>query len=79
MIVEIPDQVISQTGISSKEILLSAAIILFQEERLTLGQASKLAGVHQFEFQKVLVVRGIPIHYGEEEYHNDLQTIALIK
>lgn len=79
MIVEIPDQVINQTGISGKEILLSAAIVLFQEERLTLGQASKLAGLHQFEFQKMLAERNNTIHYGEEEYRNDLQTIALIK
>ncbi len=51
----------------------------FKEEKLTLGQASRLAGVHQFEFQKELAAREIPVHYGEEDYQNDLRTIALIK
>ena len=75
MIVEIPDQVISQSGLSSKEILLKVALVLFQEERLTLGQASKLAGLHQFEFQKELAKRDIAVHYGEKDFERDLQTI----
>jgi predicted HTH domain antitoxin len=79
MIVEIPDQVINQSGLSAEEILLKVAIVLFQEEKLTLGQASKLAGLHQFEFQKELAERNIPVHYGEEDYQNDLKIIALIK
>ncbi|CAN5263886.1 hypothetical protein BH10ACI1_BH10ACI1_25890 [soil metagenome] len=79
MIVEIPDQVIKQSGLSSREILLKVALILFQEERLTLGQASKLAGLHQFEFQKELAKREISVHYGEEDFERDLQTIGLIK
>lgn len=78
MIVEIPDQIIKQSGLSSKEILLKVALILFEEERLTLGQASKLAGLHQFEFQKELAARGIPVHYGEEDFERDLRTIAKI-
>ena len=79
MIVEIPDQIINQSGLSAKEILLKVALILFEEEKLTLGQASKLAGLHQFEFQKELAARNIPVHYGEEDYRRDLQSIAEIK
>ncbi len=79
MVVEIPDKVVAQSGLSAKEILLKVALILFQEERLTLGQASKLAGLHQFEFQKELAKREIPVHYGEEDFERDLQTIGLIK
>jgi predicted HTH domain antitoxin len=79
MIVEIPDQVVNQTGLSSKEILLKVALMFFQEEKLTLGQASNLAGLHQFEFQKELAKREIAVHYGEEDYERDLKTLALIK
>ncbi len=79
MIVEIPDKIIAQSGLSAKEILLKVALILFQEEKLTLGQASKLAKVHQFEFQKELAARKIPVHYGEEDFERDLQTIAKIR
>jgi predicted HTH domain antitoxin len=79
MIVEIPDKIITQTGLSSKEFLLKVAIMFFEEEKLTLGQASKLAGLHQFEFQKELAARKIPVHYDEEDFERDLQTIAKIK
>ena len=41
MIVEISDQIIKQSGLSAKEILLKVALVLFEEERLTLGQASE--------------------------------------
>lgn len=78
MIVEIPDKIIAQSGLSAKEILLKVAVVLFQEEKLTLGQASKLAGLHQFEFQKELAARNISIHYNEEDFERDLQTIAKI-
>lgn len=79
MIIEIPDKIVVQTGLSSKDILLKVAIMLFEEEKLTLGQASKLAGLHQFEFQKELAARKIPVHYNEEDFERDLQTIAKIK
>lgn len=79
MIVEIPDQIIKQLGLSAEEILLKIALVLFQEEKLTLGQASRLAGLHQYEFQKELATRNIPVHYGEEDFRRNLQTIDLIK
>lgn len=79
MVVEIPDIVLQQTGLSSFELKLRVALLLFQEERLTLGQASRLAGLHQFEFQKELAKREISIHYGEAEFDDDLETLGLKK
>jgi len=78
MIVEIPDQVLKQTGLSSDELLLKVAL-LFQEEKLTLGQASKLAGLHQFEFQKELAKREISIHYNGDDLERDMETLGLKK
>ena len=66
-----------QAGLSSDELRLKVALLLFQEERLTLGQASQLAGLHQVEFQKELANREIPIHYGEEDLARDLRTLGL--
>ena len=79
MIVEIPDQIIKQSGFSTEETLLKAALVLFEEEKLTLGQASRLVGLHQYEFQKELAARNFPVHYNEEDYLRDLQTIGLMK
>ena len=55
------------------------ALLLFQEEKLTLGQASKVAGLHQFEFQGELTARKIPIHYSEEDLDRDILTLGLKK
>ncbi len=79
MIVEIPDQVLEQAGLSSKELLLKVALLLFKEEKLTLGQASRLAGLHQAEFQKELAAAEIPIHYGKEDLERDMRTLGLKK
>ena len=79
MNVIIPDSVLHQSGLSSEELQLKIALLLFQEERLTLGQASRLAGLHQFEFQKELAQRKISIHYGEAEFEKDLETLGIKK
>lgn len=54
---------------------LELAVVLFQKDKLTLGQAARLAGMPQYKFQALLSSRDIPIHYGVEEYQEDLQTI----
>jgi predicted HTH domain antitoxin len=48
---------------------------LFREERLTLAQASRLADIDQLTFQSVLADREIPVHYGVEEFREDLRTL----
>lgn len=55
---------------------LAIAILLFADEKVTIGQAAQIAKIPQFLFQKELAKRKIPIHYGEEEYLQDLETIS---
>lgn len=43
------------------------AVMLFQNYKLTLGQASKLADMSQYQFQHLLASGKIPIHYGIED------------
>ena len=50
-------------------------IALFQQDRLTLGQASALAGLGQLAFQALMAERRIPIHYGVAEFREDIQTL----
>ena len=78
MILQLPDTVVRKAGLSEAEVKLRLAILLFQEERLTLGQASKLAGLHQIQMQQELAKRNIPIHYGEVEFQRDMKTIKAL-
>ncbi|MEM6263447.1 MAG: UPF0175 family protein, partial [Bacteroidota bacterium] len=63
---------------SEEEFRLELAIFLFQKEVFTLGKASEFAGKSQFYFQRELAKREIPLHYGHEEFKEDLITIKKI-
>jgi predicted HTH domain antitoxin len=61
--------------ISEPELKRELALTLFQQERLTLAQASCLSEMSQLAFQALLAERQIPIHYGVEEFRQDLRTL----
>ena len=42
----IPDEIIKSTRMTKQELTQEIAILLFQKEKLTLGQASKLADMN---------------------------------
>ena len=44
---------------TKKESRLDAAILLYQQQEVTLARAAELAGIHRFEFEAVLVAKGI--------------------
>jgi predicted HTH domain antitoxin len=75
MPVTIPDEVLAAAHISGPELKQELALTLFQQERLTLAQASRLAEIGQLAFQALLAGRQIPIHYAIEEFHEDLRTL----
>ena len=78
MLIEVSDHIIEITGLSVADIRLMLAIQLFEEEILSLGQASKFASLHQFEFQKELMKRKVPLHYDESDFKKDLETVRSI-
>ena len=75
MPVTIPDEVLATAHISGPELKRELALTLFQQERLTLAQASHLADMDQLAFQALLADRQIPIHYGVEEFREDIRTL----
>jgi predicted HTH domain antitoxin len=75
MSIVIPDEIVQSTRLTGAELLQEIALALFQREKLTLGQASRLAGISQWQFQQLLGSRGIPIHYGVDDFEADLRTL----
>ena len=71
----IPNEFLQTAQISEADLRLEIALLLFQQEKITLGTASHFAGMNQLEFQRVLGARKIPIHYGIEEFQQDLRTL----
>ena len=69
------EELARETGLSETELRLELAVRLFELERLTLGQAARLAGLSQFSFQRVLGGRRIPVHYDEHDFREDVETL----
>lgn len=62
--------------LKDQQIRLELALVLFQSEKITLGRAAHFAGLHQYEFQKELSKRKIPIHYDLVDLEEDLNTLS---
>ena len=73
--VVIPDEVLRAADMSAEELRREVAIVLFQQERLSLGQASDLAGLDRLSFQRLLASRDVPIHYDVAELEVDIETL----
>jgi predicted HTH domain antitoxin len=73
--IEIPDRIAQSTKLTEAELLREVAILLFQQERVTLSKAAQIANLHSFEFQKLLTSRKIPVHYGMEDYQADVTSL----
>lgn len=71
----IPDDILRAANISAGELRREIALLLFQQDKLTLGQASEFAGMSQLEFQRLLASHHIPVHYDSQEFANDLETL----
>ena len=71
----IDDDLMRAARMSEPEIKLELAALLYQLERLTLGQAAKLAGISQARMRLALGARGIAPTYGHAEFKEDLQVV----
>ncbi|MEH2280590.1 MAG: UPF0175 family protein [Nostoc sp.] len=69
------DDVIEASGLPEHEFLLEIVIMLFQRDKISLGKASELIGMHRMQFQKLLADRGICVHYDVAEFQEDLKTL----
>ncbi len=75
MSVIIPDDILHATRMTEAELKQEIAVFLFEKNKLTLAQASRLAGVSRLQFQHLLASRHIPVHYDVAEFEEDLRTL----
>lgn len=76
MSIVISDETLQTLQMSESEMLAEIAILLFQQERFTLGQASRFAQMNQLQFQRLLASRQIPLHYDITELREDVKNLA---
>ncbi len=67
--------ILEELRISPSELMTDLAVYLYDKEKLSMGQAKKLAGLTQIEFQKEMSKRGVFIKYDIEDLEKDLKTL----
>ncbi len=73
MTLTIPDEVMR--GMTPEQVRLELAVALFAANQASTCRGAKIAGLNFLEFQKELGRRKIPIHYGVEDFEQDLHTL----
>lgn len=71
----IPDDVVRATRMSAADLRVEIAVLLFLDDKLTLGQAAHFAGISQPEFQEILGQRRISLHYDVQDFRDDVRTL----
>jgi predicted HTH domain antitoxin len=67
--IDLPDNL----ALTESDLHREVAIALFQQNHISLGRASKIAGIYIMDFQKLLADRGICVHYDVEDLEQDVQ------
>ena len=76
MSIKISDEIVQASHMSEAELRQEIAILLFQQGKLTLEHASKLAETDKTHFQQLLSDRCIPLYsYDVEDYEQDLKNL----
>ncbi|NEP83799.1 MAG: UPF0175 family protein [Okeania sp. SIO3C4] len=75
MSIIISDEILCTTRMTESEMKLEIAVMLFQKEKLTLGQASRFADMNRIAFQHLLASRQIPVHYDVKDLEKDIENL----
>jgi len=68
-----------ETRLTPSEAALHLAVGLYTSGAVTLGQAAEAAGQPQGEFMRELGRRRISLHYGVDDFAQDLTTIEKLR
>jgi predicted HTH domain antitoxin len=71
----IDDDLLQVARISVPELKLEIAALLYRRERLTLGQAARLAGISQARMRLTLAAQGIAPNYGVSDFADDMKVV----
>ena len=75
----IPGSILQELRLKPDDLLVDIAVYLYDQERLSMGRAKKLAGLTQIEFQKAMAERGVYLKYDINDFEADLRTIATME
>ena len=71
----ISGEVLEKLRITPEDLKIDLAVYLYDKEQVSMGQARKLAGLNQLEFQKEMGKRDVYMKYDVEDLEADLETL----
>lgn len=76
--VKLPEEILATAKVkkekASQEVRKLLALELFRERAVSMEKAAEIADISLAEFMELSAVRGIPIHYTEEDLEKDRET-----
>jgi predicted HTH domain antitoxin len=72
---EIPREIPNLAKMSLNELKQELAFALYARNKISFGKARELADLSVWQFQDELGRRGMPPHYGTEEFADDIATL----
>lgn len=77
MAMVISDELVRASGLSEAELFQELVLLLYAQEKLSLGKASRLLSLTQLQFQALLAQRDLHIHYDVEDLQADINTLEV--
>lgn len=75
MNIGVPDDLAVSAGLTEDEARAALAVCLYKDERLTLAQAARFAGVDRVAFYKLLARHDVPINYDFSDFEQDMASL----
>lgn len=74
MKLEIPDDILTASGVTEEECLIELSVRLYADRRISLAQALRLSGLDRLAFEAQLAQRNITL-YTVSDLHEDVETL----
>jgi len=74
----ISKKILDDLGVSPTDMLINLAVYLYDSEQFSMGQAKKLAGLTQIDFQKELAKRNVCIKFDVKDLETDLKNLSYL-
>ncbi len=75
----IEDNVLQSANITATELRNELAVYLYSKNKLSFGQARKIAGLDILQFQELLFNNNVALHYSASDLEDDYKSIQLFK
>jgi len=75
MNVAVPDDLVRSAGMTESDLVVEMALLLYQQERLTIEQAARFGRMDRLAFMHLLADRDIPLTLDVDDLEQDIATL----